>query len=723
MQFNASLLKEQSLENANKLALENSVEKRENSFIYTMLEHNDIMHKLDTEEKINYYRALAEYSTGKCTDLVLSEGIIDSVHGFLTKVIQAIINLFNKFIGFIRGTTNEAAYKEFETLSKEFDSIKYNADKDSPLEKNADVVAHVYPRVSEVPERYFSASLNNLLDLLDGLINGNDISKESIDSAKEMAYKTISKAIISKRNKYTNPVIDRTSFLDCIKENCCYKENRYMKLAEFLNEFRPEARCSKEITTKLASIKSVLEKAKSDLNTKSAAMKPENRTKANTIISHCEAISQDCIAYFNMISTMNLQATAYWNKTYKAAKRSSVKESGTIHGELFNGDTLFDNDDIRDFNRTEWLDLELATECYEMSSAIYEYRRRVAANEAVIIAENGFDTFRKLITMQEAEATKLGDKFMEIIQTIIVAVDKFFSNLRDKLSLDAAFIKKNRETIENKPIKLTNIKSTGDVLNGLNRIQGKIDLVPYNYESMKDSLGNEREFFNKYIKGKLNGNLRAGVNWEDSKMSVSELCKAYFGASMPEDKVAKVDIPVTDLQANIKNITSFLEAPNALMANIRAELTTLKSQANKAATEANAAQKTEEVSAENKPAEGLPNKSSSEEQTKQESMYYSELYQRWFTEADFQAPESEGGSENGSSEGNSKSDSKSSFKSYLQAYRSVLTAKLTGAGFVRSELMSLMKAHVKVYNPKSGKDEKKEAPVEQQPAQSKENNN
>ena len=106
MQFNASLLKEQSLESANKLALENSVEERKNSFIYSMLEHNDIMHKLDTEEKINYYRVLAEASTGKCTDIALREGIIDSVHGFLTKVIQAIIDLFNKFIGFIRGTAN-----------------------------------------------------------------------------------------------------------------------------------------------------------------------------------------------------------------------------------------------------------------------------------------------------------------------------------------------------------------------------------------------------------------------------------------------------------------------------------------------------------------------------------------------------------------------------------------------------------------------------------------
>ena len=716
MQFNASLLKEQSLESANKLALENSVEERKNSFIYSMLEHNDIMHKLDIEEKINYYRTLVEASTGKCTDIALREGIIDSVHGFLTKVIQAIINLFNKFIGFIRGTANEAAYKEFESLSKEFDSVKYGADKNSPLEKNIDVIAHVYPKVSEVPERYFAASLNNLLDLLDRLINGNDVSKEAIASAKEMAYKTIAKAAISKRSKFTNPVVDRNSFLDHVKENCCYKENRYMKLADFLSEFRPYGECSKEITSKLASIKSVLEKAKSDLNTKSAAMDPENRTKANTIISHCEAISQDCITYFNMISTMNLQATIYWNKTYKSAKRSSVKESGTIHGEVFDSDTLFDNDDIRDFNRTEWLDLELATECYEISSAVYEYRRRVAANEAMIIAENGIDTFRKLVAMQEAEAKELGNKFMEILQTIIVAVDKFFSNLRDKLSLDANFIKKNIDTIK-KPIKLTNIKSSGDILNGLKNIQGKLNITPYSYDTMKDDLSNEKEFFYKRIKPSLNGGKHPRINWNDTNMTVAEYCKAYYGASIPEDKAAKVDISAADLQANIADIISFLEAPNALMANIRAELTTLKSQANRAASDA----KADQTNSVDKPTEGVPEKTSASEtsETKQESMYYSELYQRWFTEADFQAPASEGGSEtSGNAEGGSKSDSKSGFKTYIQAYRSVLLAKLTGAQFVRSELMALMKAHVKVYNPKAGKDEKKEAPVQQEtPAQ------
>lgn len=721
MQFNASLLKEQSLETANKFALENSVAEQNNSFIYDLLEHNDIIHKLDTEEKINYYRALAEASTGKSTDLVLSEGIVDSVHGFLTKVIQAIIDLFNKFIGFIRGRANDAAYKEFITLSKEFDSVKHGADKDSPLEKNKDVITYVYPRVSEVPERYFSASLNNLFDLLDSLIDGKDISKESIDSAREMAYKTISKAIIRKKNSYNNPVVDRNSFLDCIKADCCYKENRYMKLADFLNNFRPEGDCSKEITSKLASIKSEIEKAKSKLNTKSAAMKPENRTKANTIISYCEAISQDCIAYFSFISNYNLQATIYWNKTYKASKKATVSESGTIHGEIFDGDTLFANDDIRDFNRTEWLDLELTTECYEISSAVQEYRRRVAVNEAIILSEGGIDTFRKLVAMQEAEAKKLGDKFAEIIQTIIAAVDKFFANLRDKLSLDANFIKKNIDTIK-KPIKLTSIKSSGDILNGLKNIQGKLNITPYNYDTMKDDLSNEKEYFHKRIKPALNGAKHSRINWNDTNMSVAEWCKAYYGASIPEDKAPKVDIAATDLQANIADIIDFLQAPNAFMANIRAELTTLKSQANKAASEAKAEQPVGDAT----PAQ-IPEKTGDNtggEQATTESMYYSELYQRWFTEADFQSPASEGGSEAGG-EGkpsDAKSDSKGGFKTYISAYRSVLLAKLTGAQFVRSELMALMKAHVKVYNPKAGKEEKQAAPTQQQEAPAPENN-
>ena len=234
---------------------------------------------------------------------------------------------------------------------------------------------------------------------------------------------------------------------------------------------------------------------------------------------------------------------------------------------------------------------------------------------------------------------------------------------------------------------------------------------------MKDDLSNEKEFFYKRIKPSLNGGKHPRINWNDTNMTVAEYCKAYYGASIPEDKAAKVDISAADLQANIADIISFLEAPNALMANIRAELTTLKSQANRAASDA----KADQTNSVDKPTEGVPEKTSASEtsETKQESMYYSELYQRWFTEADFQAPASEGGSEtSGNAEGGSKSDSKSGFKTYIQAYRSVLLAKLTGAQFVRSELMALMKAHVKVYNPKAGKDEKKEAPVQQEtPAQ------
>ena len=716
MQFNSILLKEQTVKAVDKLVLEDSVNEQKKSFLYNLLEFNDTMHKIDVEEKINYYRALAEYSVGSSNELVLQENIAGSIRDFLTKAIQAIRDLLSKFLKFIKGKTGNEVFEQLKSLKSEFDSIKKDVRPGSTLDKTKELKVFIRPDITSIAGK-INGSITNLSILLDNVFNNNrnTPSKEDVQQEVKSAYNAIKKIGRVANKVYDGNVTNSEEFRKYISNFSLSIEKRSMRVVDYLESgdyFKSANIDIKAAEKEIGGFTSTLDQMERRVNAGAAAMNPDDRDVAISIITACKDILNDVIWCFNAIIDMNIRAAIYWIKVYKEARGINTNESGMIHGEEFNSDTLFDNDDIRDFNRTEWLDLELTTECYEISSAILEYRRRVAINEAMIIAENDVGTFKKLVAMQEAEAAKLGDKFMEIVQTVIMAVDKFFANLRDKLSLNANFVKKNRDIIEGKPIKLLNIRSNGDILNGLDRIQAKIDLVPYNYETMKDSLKDEREFFDKYIKGKLNGTLRPGVDWNDTKMSISELCKAYFGASFPEEKLAMVGISPTDLQTNIKKITAFLEAPNALMANIRAEMTSLKTQAKKAASE-NGASNTPTPNTNN-------NQPTGNDSPKQESMYYSELYKRWFTEAQFESPETENNTDNNGAENkqDSGSDSKEGFKTYLNAYRSTLLAKLTGASFVRSELMSIIKAHVKVYDPKraaegdSSNENKEETPTE-----------
>ena len=717
MQFNPSLLKEQSAKAADKLVLEDSVNEPKESFLYDLLEFNDTMHKIDVEEKINYYRALTEYSIGK-NEIVLQEDVIKSIRDFLTKAIKAIRDLFDKFIKFIKGKTGNEILSQIQPLKAEFDSIKKDVRPGSALDKTKELKVFNRPDITAIAGR-INGSIRNLTTLLDNVFENRTPTKEDVQQQVKLAYAVLKKTGRVNGKEYNGNVTNSEEFRKYINDYSLFIEKKPMRIVDYLdsgNHFDNANIDIKAAEKEILGFTSELDRMEKRVNTKAATMDPKDREVAIYIITSCKDIFNDVLWYFNAIIDMNIKAAAYWIKVYKSVRSVRTNESGMIHGEEFTSDTLFDNDDIRDFNRTEWLDLELTTECYEISSAIIEYRRRVAINEAIIIAENGIDTFRRLSTMQEAEAAKLGNKFMEIIQTISAAIDKFFANLKDKLSANANFIQKNRDIIEGKPIKLLNMKSNGDILNGLERIQTKINLLPYNYETMKDDLKDERTFFHNHIEGKLNGKLREGADWGNTKMSVAELCKAYFGASFPEDKLPMVSISAADLQTNIKNITSFLEAPNALMANIRAEISNLKSQAQRVASENNV------NNSNTNPKNNQPtntDKGSEGDTAKQESMYYSELYQRWITEAEFEIPGSENSGTN--NEKKEDSDSKNGFQTYLNVYRSVLLAKLTGAGYVRSELMALMKAHVKSYDPKrateggNSTENKEETPKEEQP--------
>ena len=722
MFFSSNILNEQNKSNnISSLSLRQMQEPSTESFIYDILESNDILHQIDTEENIGYYRYLSEYANGTCTEAVMTEGIVTGIHAFLSKAIQAIIDLIDKFINFLRTGAFKKTAADMRKLERDFHAATHGGiNPKSNLAKVKKFKTFNRPAISDINDGYIAPSLNNVTSSIDRALSGatDNLSKDNIDKDKNTVYKILGKIAIKLRENpsYTNKITDTESFRSAVSADTMYTDNAEMSAFDYINKELERQRKAEDITKdaedKMAAIRQILKNYDEKLKTRSGSISPEARDYAKELVQVIHNVVADVEWYFAKLISINTAAGNYANSVFRKATKSFF-ETSTIHGEMFDGNTLFDNEDYRDFNRTEWLDLELTAECYAFSAEARESRRRIAANEAAIFAEGfGYDTFKKLVAMREAEEKKLGDRFMEIIKNIMAAIDKFFANLRDKLSLDAAYIKKNLQYIQ-KPFNFQELKSTGDVINGLTRIldSSKPAIKPYDYASMQNDLEDEKAFFIKYIRPSL-GAARSGS--EGSDISPAEFCKAYYGASMPKDRYPEVVIGNKELEGARANIMTFLQAPNNQLAKIRDDVRKLEQEAKKASTKVgekpseNPADKVKtgtdkKDDSANQSAQVQAPAANAEGEAKQESMYYSELYQRWFTEAEVNGGET--------AQETAKKSEKDGFKSYINAYKNVLLAKLTGAAFVRSELMQIITYHAQVNGaPKRVIKNKNEAP-------------
>ena len=82
-------------------------------------------------------------------------------------------------------------------------------------------------------------------------------------------------------------------------------------------------------------------------------------------------------------------------------------------------------------------------------------------------------------------------------------------------------------------------------------------------------------------------------------------------------------------------------------------------------------------------------------------MYYSELYQRWFTEAEIEMmdkPEGENQQQNNQS--SESAENAKAYKVYMDCYKDIILSKMTAAEFVFNELTAIVNAHVNYYKPK-----------------------
>lgn len=362
-------------------------------------------------------------------------------------------------------------------------------------------------------------------------------------------------------------------------------------------------------------------------------------------------------------------------------------ESSTIHGEVFDSETLFANADYRDFNPTEWLNLQLTTESYEMRYAIREFRMSVAQKEASIIMEsdNPYIAMKNLIAMREAEEKKFQNNIDGIIFRIREALNKFIGFVNDKFSKDADIIRKYAKELK-QPFNFKEVSFAGNIIDGIDRIKVQLDMT---YDvSLKDA--DRKEVFKTKVLPKLSGSSdKRPVRWDDD-MNISDFCNAYFGNAMPEDKYKRCVYTADEFNAvKDSKIIPFLQNTGSISASIKNDINKLGNEAKKIGVA---------VDTTINNTTSATTTTAKVEETKQEG-YFSILYNRYICEADIEAAkDGEAGTDGGTASNGNNTNS----KEFFECFNEVLQCKLKAATFIQSELMQVVRHHVGI------KDEKKD---------------
>ena len=697
MEFNSSILMSRKNDTISHSINDIINQYDKNASFYNLLEMNDAMHDIDTTSKIKYYRTLSgNAALGESADLILmNENILEDGWNGLVKIIETLIKFIKEAARriFNIGALAKSKYKGYIRINpKNFPENSWYGNAENMVENKSINVFH-YPDISIFSTSGAGASLVWLVDLLERIC---DNKENSIDEDElKNSYKTMAEAINRHygHNFDTSKVTNTKAFSE-FAASLCYIESKEMNASQWHNHFLSlnDAELMHSISDYsriISNIEKHLDNAKSILN--HAVFNTDKQYDlAKTVVSYIKELTTACTNLIERISKFENKMFEYHNRIferYMLCKTGATNEAGFIHGEQFDSDTLFDNEDYRDFNRTEWIDLNITTECYEIKFEMVECAKRIAIQEALILADDQYNKFGRLKAMREAEEAKTGINIKGIIEKIKKYLETFIQNIKNRYSKNAKILRRNMQFVE-KPVIIKEIRSNGDIIAGMYRVQQKLNIIPFNYDTMKDDLKDKETFF----RNKILPNLRNTSQYTkrdakfDNGMPIADYCKAYYGASMPEDKYPKCEFSTADVEANKNNIVRFLQTENIFSA--KSDLQTLENESKKVYSKMQNTQNTDQ-----KPADNVNDQKPVETESKNES-YYSELYRTWFTEAEIEMGDKPEGNDDSSNGSSANTEEATAFRVYMDTYKDVILAKMTASEFIVSELMQIMIAHI-----------------------------
>lgn len=712
MRFQSTLL---STKNTTNSGLQSMVESTRPN-IYDMLEYNSDIQDIDLKHKIIQYRNMVEavYANDNNQSIsVYNENII--VDG-----INKLIEMIKKLIEFIKNSIKNlfGGFKKKAQNAKDTVQQAENAPKNAfDWDRVCKFKVFCYPDITKIDSSKIVGGLKGLLDPLNMLAEGSNrdgADEVVLRTTYKSIFRLLNKNIKSSRppvNKYEGKVEDGKSLREFTKQELCFVVYEEMTFRDWYNKFKNDTSEALKLGSKYADEQGIfirqLKAAETTLeNAKRKSLSSDVVAKMTTTVGYIKDVVDSYVALIATIEKYHSSYLNYGTEIINSMKRGVMNdysnhkdytnESGMIHGEPFNSDTLFDNEDPRDFNKTEWLDLNLAVECFAMKHELTEIRKRIVIKEACILADEEPNKISRLNAMREAEEKKSTSVVMSIINKIKEIFSKFTQAFNERFSTINLYIRHNKEIID-KPITIQSMKSGGDIVAGMYRCQNNINVIPFDYNAMKADLVDKKTFFkNKILPtlGKNNQTSKRKLDWTDD-MDVATYCKIYFGASMPEDKYPACAYTGNELEQNKKNIVRFLTEKN-ISFSAKKDLDNLERESKRMAP---VVSNNTSAGGAAKPAEGIGGGSSSGSTTgsgegtssKTESMYYSELYDRWITEADIDVGVSKEGDKPASTPNN---DTYNAYRVYMEAYKDVILAKMTACEFITSEFKQLISMHV-----------------------------
>lgn len=699
-----------------------------NSYLYSVLEFNEKMHTLEIKDRISYYRSLVESINNPSRIEQIHESLVIDGIKRIVELISHIIELAKEKISTIF-TMNSMLQSEFNMKKNSSKGFIKNID----MEKEYTFTCFNYPMFSSLDSRICDEALREIFDNINDICSGRDLPEVS-DTTLKISYSRLARGIEDecrraamsevKRN-YTGSCEDREEFTKFIRNNIAFSYRDRMPYYRWKDNFIDSITdvSKNTINDKMKYIINKLDDIKERVSNMET-LDDLQRKNLNAYISQANSIIRSYEWFLHYVMNMRCahmkEVIRVYNNIINNVEATS--ESGIIHGEIFDSDTLFDNEDIRDFNRTEWTDLKLEAEIYQARYNIAEEYKNAAIHEA-LIRTNESTNHEKYIQLEALNnQTRQNIKIIidEFIRNIIKFFDQAISTVIDKINPQALYVKVNNKTILGNRFKIQ-AKSKIDLFNGINRVREDIlRPVSYDYEELKEDLENVDIFFKKRILPDLERSrirLRNNVSYND-QMGINEYMRQYYGlpfGNNANEIVFSADVLEQNKQAMLRYIGS---ANSEIFSKIRSNLSQLEIDAKRAAANmskpASAPKSIPEKTGEN-------NSESNDDSSKNEAVY-SFLYDTWFTEADIEVVDKDGNVVQTAKNGTFATE-QTAIQNYLNAYKLVYTARINAARSIISEFYNIMKDHVQSYSGKNVQQSQNSNAQPQQPSTNQATNN
>jgi len=654
------------------------------------------------------------------------EVITESFHSFFVKVkdiidkfIAYIKSLAERFVTAIMSISKNDNYikkhkddlKKFVNSKDEFDyeGYKFTFDPNVPVCEVGAQFTQEFIELKMLGDEVLNAddiavSMKTVYDnLIKKLENGfyDAFRKEVLNVSRDISQSDFA-------NECFSVFRDNTSDKENITINAEYVNSAYLRFTNYSDMKKDVEGIKKRLVKEYEAVrKQILEISKSNYTgttTTTDINLPGNQMTAVTLAAESAKYLDLYIkAKSDQVQEMsNIHAIAFACKL-DAMKAAFVQDKTILYKALSKCQRVHNEANYTDYTK-EFEYASFLMESLENQKSMERYIK-----ECCIISE-GVDVYERIHALNEGV---IGDKFKKFVDWIKGLIAKFIEKLTGLFAKDKTYLEKYKNIILGKKFKETTF-SMPDYFTGIQRIV-KTGVPQFNYMSQEKLLAGENGEFAKSIIQEYNP-----ANYD----SFSAFCKEYFQGSK-ENK----DYTGAQIGANIKDIYDFCYDYKKIEDQIKKDQNTILSGAKKAEDVLVKASKENEANR----TQAANTNQTQDNAAKQESITYSAVYDRFFTEADdekpgldIKAPENKPEetsnnndksakanlnniSDKGTEVKNDSDEAKANAagqevkqitentKRYTDVCGSLLTAKLTIIEKIRADFMKIIRYHVQSY--------------------------